>query len=36
VLVPLGQNLLEAAHENNVDLEGETVFNVSTLQRAKV
>jgi ferredoxin len=23
VLVPLGQNLLEAAHENNVDLEGK-------------
>ena len=26
VLVPLGENLLEAAHQNNVDLEGEATF----------
>jgi hypothetical protein len=28
VLVPVGQNLLEAAHENNVDLEGKNSVNV--------
>lgn len=30
VLVPVGQNLLEAAHENNVDLEGEKSVNLRT------
>ena len=29
VLVPVGQNLLEAAHENNVDLEGEQPLAIS-------
>ena len=28
VLVPVGQNLLEAAHENNVDLEGKKFIHL--------